>query len=92
MSITIDQLTVRFDDGTAVNNINYKVSIHEFVSLFDPSGCGKSTTPFMRAGISTPTSGQIYLQNKNITKTAPKIHDIGMVCQHCSLYPHMTVL
>lgn len=62
------------------------------MSLLGPSGCGKSTTLFMLAGIHTPTAGNIYFEDKNVTKTAPEKRNIGMVFQNYALYPHMTVL
>lgn len=92
MSITIDQLTMQFDDVTAVNNISYTINSGELVSLLGPSGCGKSTTLFMLAGIHTPSSGEIYFQDKKVTKIAPEKRNIGMVFQNYALYPHMTVL
>ena len=72
MSITIDQLTMKFDDVTAVNNINFKIETGELVSLLGPSGCGKSTTLFMLAGIHTPHSGEIYFDDKKVTKITPE--------------------
>lgn len=92
MSITIDQLTMKFDDVTAVNNINFKIETGELVSLLGPSGCGKSTTLFMLAGIHTPHSGEIYFNDKKVTKITPEKRNIGMVFQNYALYPHMTVL
>ena len=59
--------------------------------LVGPSGCGKSTTLRMVAGLEEPTSGEIYIDGKNVTNAAPKDRDIAMVFQNYSLYPHLNV-
>ena len=56
-----------------------------------PSGCGKSTLLRCFAGLETVTSGNIYLDGKNITNVNTEERDIGMVCQQYSLFPNMNV-
>jgi sn-glycerol 3-phosphate transport system ATP-binding protein len=55
------------------------------------SGCGKSTLLRLVAGLETPTSGRILLDNVDITQRDPSRRDIAMVFQNYALYPHMTV-
>ena len=75
----------------AVDDFNLKVERGEFVSFLGPSGCGKTTTLRMIAGFETPTTGEIVLDNKNITDKSPNQRNVGMVFQSYALFPNMTV-
>lgn len=92
MSITLKNIQMRFNDTTAVNNLNLTINSGELVSLLGPSGCGKSTTLFMMAGLYEPTQGQIFFNDVDVTKLPPEKRNIGMVFQNYALYPHMSVL
>jgi multiple sugar transport system ATP-binding protein len=74
-----------------VDEVSFEVADKEFVVLVGPSGCGKSTTLRMIAGLEEPTSGEIFIDQRNVTKIAPKDRDIAMVFQNYSLYPHLNV-
>ena len=74
-----------------VKNLNLNISKGEFVTMLGPSGSGKTTTLMMLAGFETPTNGEIFLQNKAISKIPPYEREIGMVFQNYALFPHMTV-
>lgn len=63
----------------------------EFTVLVGPSGCGKSTTLRMLAGLETLSGGEIYFDEKPISKLEPKERDIAMVFQDYALYPHMNI-
>ena len=78
-------------DRPAVAGFDLTVSDGEFLVLVGPSGCGKSTTLRMVAGLETPTSGNIFINGKDVTRLPPKDRDIAMVFQNYALYPHMTV-
>ena len=82
-----------FDENgaPAVDNFNLKVERGEFVSFLGPSGCGKTTTLRMIAGFETPTTGEIVLDNANITEKSPNQRNVGMVFQSYALFPNMTV-
>ncbi len=90
---------VRFDridksyDGEVlvVKNLNLNIAKGEFVTMLGPSGSGKTTTLMMLAGFETPTNGEIFLENKPISKIPPYEREIGMVFQNYALFPHMTV-
>ncbi|MEA4924599.1 MAG: ABC transporter ATP-binding protein [Syntrophomonadaceae bacterium] len=75
-------------DFTALENINLTVSKGEFLTIVGPSGCGKSTLLDIIAGLSKPNSGEIYIDNKRITK--PDL-DRGIVMQGYALFPWRTV-
>ena len=68
MSIHIKNLSKKFNQIYAVNNINLSISTNKTVGLLGPNGCGKTTSIGMMLGLIKPTSGDIIIQNKNINK------------------------
>lgn len=91
MKVVFEQLTKRFGDVIAVDNIDMEVDDGEFVALLGPSGCGKTTTLLMTAGIYRPSHGEIRFGDRLMNRVQPKDRNIGMVFQSYALYPHMTV-
>ena len=90
--ITIEDLSVVFDDGTvAADNINLSIKEKEFLVLVGPSGCGKSTILRSVVGLQNITKGKIFVENNDVTKLSPRDRDIAMIFQSYALYPHMTV-
>ncbi|MFP7495266.1 ABC transporter ATP-binding protein [Terribacillus saccharophilus] len=92
MDIRIDQLSMAFDDTTAVREMTTTIKDGELVSLLGPSGCGKSTTLMLLSGLYKPTAGKIYFGDKDVTKLDAEKRGIGMVFQSYALYPHLSVL
>ena len=95
--IILENVTKRWGDFVAVENLNMVVADRDFITLLGPSGCGKTTTLRMIAGLETPTEGKISIGGKvvfdsergiNIT---PDKRDIGFLFQNYALWPHMTV-
>jgi putative spermidine/putrescine transport system ATP-binding protein len=74
-----------------VRDLNLDIQSGEFLSLLGPSGSGKTTTLMMLAGFESPTSGEIILAGKPITKTPPHKRNFGMVFQNYALFPHMSI-
>ncbi|MBC7332949.1 MAG: sn-glycerol-3-phosphate ABC transporter ATP-binding protein UgpC [Actinobacteria bacterium] len=89
--VVLKNLTKKFEDVIAVNNINATVEDREFVVLVGPSGCGKTTTLRMIAGLEEVTEGEIYIGDRLVNDVPPKDRDIAMVFQNYALYPHMNV-
>lgn len=75
----------------AVDKLDIEIPDGKLVGLLGPSGCGKSTTLYMVSGLQTPTSGQIFFGDEDVTSLAPEKRGIGLVFQNYALYPHMTV-
>ena len=75
----------------AVKNISFDIEEGDFFVLLGPSGCGKSTTLRLIGGLENTSSGNIYLDSKEITNTDPKDRDLAFVFQNYALYPHMNV-
>jgi ABC-type sugar transport system ATPase subunit len=91
-SITLERLAKRHANGhVAVRDVDLRIDDGEFVVLVGPSGCGKSTLLRLIAGLETPTSGRILLDDADVTGLPPQSRDLAMVFQSYALYPHMTV-
>jgi multiple sugar transport system ATP-binding protein len=91
-SVTLDRLTKAFGSThTAVRELTLKIDDGELLVLVGPSGCGKSTVLRLIAGLETPTSGRVLIDDEDVTATAPQHRDVAMVFQSYALYPHMTV-
>lgn len=63
----------------------------EFLVLVGPSGCGKSTLLRMLAGLEQPSSGEIWVGQRPVTRLRPAQRDVAMVFQSYALYPHLSV-
>jgi multiple sugar transport system ATP-binding protein len=90
-SVTLQDLTKRFDKVVAVNRINLEIPDKEFVVFVGPSGCGKTTTLRMIAGLEEATEGTIMIGDRVVNDVPPKDRNIAMVFQNYALYPHMNV-
>ncbi|UCD71733.1 MAG: sn-glycerol-3-phosphate ABC transporter ATP-binding protein UgpC [Syntrophobacterales bacterium] len=90
-NVLLKNITKRFDQVVAVNNVSLEIADREFVVLVGPSGCGKTTTLRMIAGLEEITEGDIYIGDQLVNMLAPKDRNIAMVFQSYALYPHMKV-
>ena len=90
-SVKLEGVTKRYEDVTAVNNMNLQIEDGEFVTFVGPSGCGKSTTMETIAGLTLPTEGTIEISGRDVTNLPPKDRGIAMVFQNIALFPHMDV-
>lgn len=89
--ITFDAVRKAFGAYLALDNVSLAVSAGEFLTLLGPSGSGKTTLLMALAGFVRPDSGRILLGDRDITRIAPNLRDIGIVFQNYALFPHMTV-
>jgi iron(III) transport system ATP-binding protein len=89
--VRVVNLTKKFDDITALDNVNLTVHDKEYFSLLGPSGCGKTTLLRLIAGLIEPNSGEIYIGNRRVDDVPPEDREIGFVFQTFALFPHMTV-
>ncbi len=90
-NVIFENITKKFDNFVAVNNLNLTVEDGEFLVFVGPSGCGKTTSLRMLAGLEEATQGNIYIGDKRVNDIPPKDRDIAMVFQSYALYPHMSV-
>ncbi len=91
ISVEIDDVSKRFGDFAAVDQVSLRIRRGEFFSLLGPSGCGKTTLLRMIGGFETPTSGAIRIQGVDVTDRPPHRRPVNMVFQHYALFPHLTV-
>lgn len=96
-TITIKNLTKRFGEVIAVNDVSLTIEPRTFLTLLGPSGCGKTTLLRCIAGLEDPDEGEVYIGDKLVfshTKgisIAPGKRDLGLVFQNYALWPHMNV-
>src|SRR5688500_774897 len=90
-SVSIKDLSLSFGAVKVLETLNLDIQDGEFLVLLGPSGCGKSTLLNCIAGLLEPSTGQIFIEGKNVTWEEPKDRGIGMVFQSYALYPQMTV-
>ncbi|MFM2433134.1 MAG: hypothetical protein RLZZ511_4348 [Cyanobacteriota bacterium] len=74
-----------------VKGVSLTVEPGEFLTLLGPSGCGKSTILRLIAGLESPTAGEVWIGDRDVTAVSPADRDVAMVFQSYALYPHMTV-
>ena len=91
MKITLEHLTKKFGNTTAVNDLSVTIDSGKLVALLGPSGCGKSTILNMLSGILPVTEGKIWFDERDVTALPPEKRNVGLVFQNYALYPHMTV-
>ncbi|MGQ0549960.1 MAG: ABC transporter ATP-binding protein [Armatimonadota bacterium] len=90
-SITLRDLTKRFDSLVAVDRLSLSIREGELITLLGPSGCGKTTTLRMIGGFEAPDAGEISFGDRSVTWLPPESRNIGIVFQNYALFPHMTV-
>jgi putative spermidine/putrescine transport system ATP-binding protein len=89
--VTIDNITKRFDETLAVDDVSLTVEPGETVGLVGPSGCGKTTTLRTVAGFETPTNGRVLFDDEEVTHVPPEQRNVGLVFQSYALFDNMTV-
>ena len=89
--IEFHNVTKRFGDFTAVDDISLAIYEREFFALLGPSGCGKTTMMRMIAGFEEPTAGDILLDGRNLAGVPPYRRPSNMMFQSYALFPHMSV-
>ncbi len=91
MHVQLKNVSKRFGDVVAVDQLNLAINMGEFLVLLGPSGCGKTTALRMIAGLETADEGDIFIGERRVNEVLPKYRDVAMVFQSYALYPHMTV-
>lgn len=89
--ITIHNIKKAFSSNEILKGIDLEIQEGSFTILLGPSGCGKSTLLRIIAGLEEPTSGNLFINEEDVTYEEPKDRNIAMVFQNYALYPHMTV-
>lgn len=90
-TVEIRNLKKQFGAVHAVDGVDLSIREGELFVILGPSGCGKTTLMRMIAGLETPTSGDVLIDDEMVNDLPPRMREIAMVFQSYALYPHMTV-
>lgn len=91
MEVTLHNVSKKFGEVIAVDDLSLKIEDKEFMVLLGPSGCGKTTALRIIAGLENPDSGDIYIGDKLVNDLPPKDRNVAMVFQSYAIYPYMSV-
>jgi sulfate/thiosulfate transport system ATP-binding protein len=91
MAIVARNVSKRFGDFVALDDVSVEAPAGSLVALLGPSGSGKSTLLRVIAGLESPDSGEIIISNEDKTRTPPQKRGVGFVFQHYAAFKHMTV-
>ncbi len=89
--LEIQNVSRRFGDFTAVDQVSIAIEAGEFFTLLGPSGCGKTTLLRMIAGFDLPDGGRILLNGEDLAERPPEQRPVRTVFQSYALFPHMSV-
>jgi multiple sugar transport system ATP-binding protein len=90
-NVTLHNVKKQFGDVSVIKGVDLNIADGEFCVFVGPSGCGKSTLLRMIAGLEDISSGELEIDNQNMTDVGPSDRGVAMVFQSYALYPHMTV-
>lgn len=89
--VAFKNVTKRYGDIIAADNITLEIASGEFLSFLGPSGCGKTTSLRMIAGFDQPSEGEVLLEGKNVNGVPAYHRPVNMVFQNYALFPHLNV-
>lgn len=89
--VRLTNVNKSYGDNHVVRDLNLDVYKGEFLTLLGSSGCGKTTTLRMIAGFETQSSGEIYVEGKEVCDEEPYERQVNTVFQNYALFPHMTI-
>ena len=92
IDVAVVNLTKRFGNFTAVEDINFEVPKGSFFSVLGPSASGKTTVLRMVAGFENATSGDIFIGGKRVNDLPANKRPCNMVFQRLALFPMMNVI
>ena len=91
IDVELRNVSKKFDQVVAVDDISLQVRQGEFLTLLGPSGCGKTTTMRIIAGLERHDAGEIFIRQENVTDAPPYARDVSLMFQNYALFPHKNV-
>ena len=91
IDLSVTDLTKKFLEFIAVNQVSFEVEQGRFFSILGPSGCGKTTLLRMIAGLTEPTGGAIEIRGQDMLGIPPNKRPVNLIFQHLALFPMMDV-
>src|ERR671913_741020 len=91
MSITVKNVSKRFGEFVALDDVSVEVEGGSLTALLGPSGSGKSTLLRVIAGLEQPDAGEVFISGEEATGVSPQKRGVGFVFQHYAAFKHMTV-
>ncbi len=91
VEIKVENLTKKYGNVVALDNVSLVVEKSKITTLLGPSGCGKTTLLKVIAGLEKPSSGKVYFDGTDVTGLPPEKRNIGFVFQDLALFPHLDV-
>lgn len=91
MAIQVVNVTKRYGDFHALENVTIDVPDGSLTALLGPSGGGKSTLLRVIAGLEEPDTGVVHIAGRDVTRLAPQQRDVGFVFQHYAAFKHLNV-
>jgi len=89
--VSLNNIGKSFGKVKALDDVSIDIKEGEIFALLGPSGCGKSTLLRIISGFENPTTGELLLDGKDMTRTAPNKRPVNMVFQSYAVFPHMSV-
>ena len=90
-NVILKHISHSYDRTRVLENVDLTIDEGEFYTLLGPSGCGKTTLLRILAGFITPSEGEVWIGDQNITDHGPEKRNMGIVFQNYALFPNMTV-
>lgn len=89
--LVLKNVTKRFGKSVVIDDLSLTIKRGTMTTLLGPSGCGKTTILRLVSGLERPTSGQIFIDGEDVTKSSIQSRDICIVFQSYALFPHMSI-
>ena len=89
--IEIKNINVSYGSNHVLKEVSLNIDNKDFYTFLGPSGCGKTTLLRLIAGFEKSSSGELFIDGKEVSNLNPWERDVGMVFQNYALWPHMTV-
>jgi iron(III) transport system ATP-binding protein len=88
--LNVVKITKKFGKFTALKNVSFQSQRGEFLSVLGPSGCGKTTILRIVAGLENQTNGQVFIENREVSRLPVSKRNVGIVFQSYALFPNLT--